>query len=139
MTNEQSPAGEVGKSDVYGEIMQCIRHYSTLRFAMLTVFLTTFGALVTAYGGALPLFGKSNPVIALAGLVLSLMFGCFEATLSYNLHTQWAAAKVLAEGVVPRAFAHREPLPLWAVRGFMGVWYAGCVVFWGIQLTSGLL
>lgn len=71
-------------NDDYAEVMASIRHYSTLRFAMLTVFVAISGGLLSVlYSDTAP-----APLIRLApllGVAAALIFGWLEITLDKYL------------------------------------------------------
>jgi len=123
---------DVSKADVYGEIMQSTRHYSSLRFVMMPVYITVTGALAVA-AHTVQFAAGTAPIKAwfwAAGLLTSVVFLLFEIALSYNLSCLWRAAAALAGDVVPGAFAHRRAGLLWAVRVTWIAIYLGGVAFW---------
>lgn len=84
--------------DDYREVMASIRHYSTLRFVMLTVFITmTSGLLVGQYGEY-----KMRPpasLVPLAGLLVTTIFFWLEVTLDAYLDSfAEVASKLRPEG-----------------------------------------
>lgn len=86
-------AGECADDD-YREVMASIRHYSTLRFVMLTVFITmTSGLLVGEYGEYK--MRPPAPLVPLAGLLVTAIFFWLEVTLDTYMNTFAGVARRL--------------------------------------------
>ena len=76
----------------YQEVMANIRHYSNLRFAMLTVFVAITGALLgVSYSDAITIETTvfSINIIKFAGIWVSLVFFIFEVALNIYLAGMW--------------------------------------------------
>lgn len=82
----------ITERDKFLEILSIVRHYSTLRFAMLTVFVAVNGGLLTQFFDCE--FAAKNPeamgLFRLAGSVLALIFLIFERALDHNLSHYWS-------------------------------------------------
>lgn len=96
----------------YQEVMANIRHYSNLRFAMLTVFVAiTGGLLTTSYTTGIKidttLFGMN--IIRIAGLWISLVFLIFEVALDIYLAGSWTE-------IGNTASSYRNTWLKWSVR-----------------------
>lgn len=86
-----SPAADI---DDYAEVMSSIRHYSALRFAMLTLFSGAIaGLIVGQYGGYQT--GLPRPVAPVAGLLITVIFLWLEITLDSYMNTFEAVARTL--------------------------------------------
>lgn len=79
MDNRENLQGE------YDQLAQTARHYSNLRFAMLTVFLALVGVLVSFDSSAIDQFRFYS--IRIGGLISTLVFWMFEYRLEvYMAH-----------------------------------------------------
>ena len=109
-----SVMGTVTDADVYKAALDHARQLSTLRFAILTVFMTASGALFGAY------FAKDStfPAIPIifAGFWLAVVFLACEIALSFTMARQNKVAQEKALGLHPNAFRHRHWFALWAIR-----------------------
>lgn len=96
----------------YQEAMANIRHYSNLRFAMLTVFVAITGGLLTAsYSESIKvgttIFGIN--IIRAAGIWISVVFLVFEVALNIYLAGLWVE-------VDNTTSTYRKPFIKWSVR-----------------------
>lgn len=80
------------------ELMNSIRHYSTLRFAMLTVyFAVTGGFLVKFFDCDFSVrYPELHGLFQIAGSLVTAAFFIFEVVLDDNLRKLWGAVKKLA-------------------------------------------
>jgi len=100
----------------YQETMALIRHYSALRFAMLTVFtVITGGLLSAAHSPALQIDENifCINVIRFAGIWISLVFLIFEIALNVYLAGLWSEA------------SHSSSM------------YRNCFITWAVRLAAG--
>ena len=77
----------------YQEIMSNIRHYSNLRFAMLTVFIAITGGLLTvAYSKSIEISAQilCFNILSFAGVWVSIVFLIFEIALNIYLSGLWS-------------------------------------------------
>lgn len=96
----------------YQETMANIRHYSNLRFAMLTVFVAITGGLLTAsYSESIKVDATilGMNIIRAAGIWISLVFFIFEVALNIYLAGLW-------EEIGNTTSKYRKPILKWAVR-----------------------
>jgi hypothetical protein len=96
----------------YQETMANIRHYSNVRFAMLTVFVAITGGLLSvAYSPTITVSTTlwSVNLLNLAGMWVALVFLVFELALNIYLAGLWATLGA-------DAHRFRKPVLLWAVR-----------------------
>ena len=81
----------ITEKDKFQEILANIRHYSTLRFAMLTVFVAINGGMLTQFFNCE--FAMKNPkaiiLFKFGGGILSAVFFTFERALDHNLSNYW--------------------------------------------------
>src|SRR6266705_2904953 len=97
--------GTIPDADIYKSSLDHARQLSTLRFAILTVFMTVSGALFVAY------FSQNIPYplisVAVAGLWLAVVFlGC-EIALSFTMARQNSVAKEMLGEARQNIFRHR--------------------------------
>jgi hypothetical protein len=94
----------------YTEAMNAIRHYSALRFAMLTIFIAITGGLVSTYTGdansKLATLFRID-VLRWAGLWVSFAFLAFEIALNRYITRFWMVADncpgaPVSDGMRPR-------------------------------------
>ncbi len=116
----------------YQETLASLRHYSALRFAMLTVFSAATAALVRAF--VIPDFATNREAIRLAGLVLTGIFFYLEVALDSLMSSYGAYAR---EAKTKSHLAQRN----WfagAVNGFARVplWTLYAMVFWFWRTAS---
>jgi hypothetical protein len=96
----------------YQEAMANIRHYSNLRFAMLTVFVAITGGLLTAsYSDSIRvdtmILGMN--IIRVTGIWISVVFLIFEVALDIYLAGLWSE-------VGNTTSTYRNALLKWSVR-----------------------
>jgi hypothetical protein len=96
----------------YQEAMANIRHYSNLRFAMLTVFVAITGGLLTAsYSESIKvdttIFGMN--IIRATGIWISTVFFIFEVALDIYLDGLWNETGNTTS-------SYRKALLKWSVR-----------------------
>lgn len=96
----------------YQETMANIRHYSNLRFAMLTVFVAITGGLLAAhYSESITVdstvFGMN--IIRVAGIWISIVFFIFEVALNIYLAGLWTE-------IGNTTSKYRKPILKWSVR-----------------------
>ena len=122
---------EITERDKFLEILSNIRHYSALRFAMLTVFVAMNGALFTQFFNCE--FASNNPdaitLFKIGGSILALIFFTFERALDHNLAHYWDTIKAYVgkdDGLISyRSWTYRISVPI-ATHGI----YVLAFVFW---------
>lgn len=120
----------------YAETMSTIRHYSALRFAMLTIFMAVTGALASALLDEEIQKQFRYEVARWAGFWVAVCFLVFELALNGYLSKLWDRADALI-GTSSDGFR-----PLWK-RRFVGIAAgsisAGVGLFWVVlpSLLSG--
>ena len=86
---------QITERDKFLEMFTNIRHYSALRFAMLTVFVAMNGGLMTQFFNCA--FANNNPealgLFKIGGAILAIIFFTFERALDHNLVHYWDAIK----------------------------------------------
>jgi hypothetical protein len=131
--------GSVTDIDIFKAALDHVRQLSTLRFAILTVFMTATGALFSAYFLSLPdNHSVHYPLagVALAGLWLSITFAVFEINLSFTMACQHNVARTKAND--PSSFPHRRKLALWSVRLLTLSIYVAVASCWVVLLLRAL-
>ncbi len=121
------PSGET----VFQELMAHARTGSTLRFTMLTVYLTATAALLTGFGSS---EAEARRLIAAGGLALTAVFLTLEVVLSFNLAALNETARRLARPRHGDIMAHRRALPLWTVRIVLVLLFLALAGFWAQAL-----
>lgn len=90
--------------------MSNIRHYSSLRFAMFTVYFAVMGGLLVTFFDCE--FSKQYPqllwLFQTSGVVITVAFFIFEAALDSNLSKLWIAVTAVA-GEDDWIVKHRQP------------------------------
>lgn len=122
---------DITDKEIFRELLANIRHYSTLRFAMLTVFVAINGGLFAVYFDCN--FASANPaalkLFKAAGIILSLIFFTFERALDHNLTDYWETVSLKLGKhhafVANRTDAYRFLVPL-ATHGI----YVVTILFW---------
>ena len=110
----------------YQETMANIRHYSNLRFAMLTVFVAITGGLLAAnYSGTITvdstIFGIN--IIRVVGIWISIVFFIFEVALNIYLADLWTEIGNTTSN-------YRKPILKWSVRLAAASVSVGSFFFW---------
>lgn len=110
----------------YQEAMANIRHYSNLRFAMLTVFVAITGGLLAAnYSDSFKvdtvIFGMN--IIRVAGIWISIVFFIFEVALNFYLAGLWSEIGNTASN-------YRKPILKWPVRLAAASVPVGSFLYW---------
>ncbi len=81
----------ITENEKFKEILSNIRHYSALRFVMLTVFVAINGAMFTQFFNCE--FAARNPqaivIFEIGGGIISTVFFIFERALDHNLSNYW--------------------------------------------------
>lgn len=112
--------------DKYQETMANIRHYSNLRFAMLTVFVAITGGLLAAHYSdsikvSTTLFGMN--LIRVAGIWISIVFLTFELALNVYLAGLWSETGNTKS-------IYRNEILKWAVRFAALSVPVGSLLYW---------
>ena len=112
----------------YSETLKSIRHYSNLRFALLTLYSTaTAGILSVVFGGSLqniPPWGTE--AFKFGGLLFSIVFLFFEILLSKYLN-------IMGEFINNRNNSHYPLLPDYGknyVTWLFRILYLSIILFW---------
>lgn len=116
----------------YQETMALIRHYSALRFAMLTVFtVITGGLLSAAHSPELhiqeSIFGIH--VIRFAGIWIALVFLIFEIALNVYLSGLWSEAG-------HKQSSYRRACLTWTVRLAASSIPIMAYIYWGFIFSG---
>lgn len=113
------------------ELMNSIRHYSTLRFAMLIVYFAVTGGLLVKFFDCdfSVRYPELHGLFQIAGSMVTVAFFIFEVALDDNLRKLWGSVKKLAgEGDV--LLSHRQ---LWkgclVPMATYGI-FVGVLIFW---------
>lgn len=113
------------------ELMAHIRHYSTLRFAMLTVYFGVTGGLLTKFFD--PDFSRLHPeffnLLPIAGGIITVVFFIFEYVLNDNLSSLWKAVEKLV-GKDDILLNHRQSWKSYLVPAATYMIFAGMLLFW---------
>jgi hypothetical protein len=126
---------------VYAEANNNRRHYSNLRFAVLTVFFAVIGGVGSVAFGIVEI--KSPPSLnvmrwaRIAGLLFTLVFSWFEVLLDLNLRHFLRIAKGLEDSLGYTQFKARKfhYMP----RAIYATWcmYALIIAFWVYSIWRG--
>lgn len=113
------------------ELMANVRHYSNLRFAMLTVFFAVNGGLLMTFFDCD--FAANHPglgwLFEAAGTLITLAFFIFEAALNSNLSKSWEAISLLVDSN-DYLVRHRQPWKSrWVPAATFGIFIGTCF-FW---------
>ena len=130
MTTEEKHLNE------FNEISESIRHYSNLRFAVLTLFFAFAGACISfVYGEHPPKQQFAIVATQLAGIIGSLVLWFFEYRIQNEFtHLERRAATVekeLGYDVYGRRTRFRVRM-FWLTSFF----FAGVILFWCISFTQ---
>jgi hypothetical protein len=138
----ENSGADISASEAMKETLQVIRHTSAIRFVAMPVYFATSGALANAW-----IEYKRQPLgnwdlIAIAGLLIAVVFVVFDIVLSRNLIRLWRAVQAQSKAAPwNMVWAHRgdsgkvDPF-LWTVRFFLFLPYAGGVAYWTLQVCS---
>lgn len=113
------------------ELMASIRHYSTLRFAMLTVYFGITSGLLMKFSG----LDFSKPhleflnLIPIAGGITTIAFFIFEHALNDNLSRLWKSIEKLV-GKDDVLLNHRQSWKSYLVPAATYMIFAGMLLFW---------
>lgn len=126
--------------DNFHELTNHMRHYSNLRFAIMTVFLAVHGAIFSKYLD--PAFVKSNPgdliYLQLLGLFISIIFFIFEFNLNNNLSKFGNSIAQLAD--VNSAFiSHRSTFYKFSVAAATFAIYLLPSFYWLFELINKII
>lgn len=113
------------------ELMANIRHYSALRFAMLTVYFGITGGLLTKLFD--PDFSRHHPeflnLFPVAGGIITVAFFIFEYVLNNNLSCLWNSVEKLM-GKDDILLDHRQSWKSYLVPAATCTIFAGMLLFW---------
>jgi hypothetical protein len=118
----------------YSEVNNNRRHYSNLRFAILTVFFAVVGGVASVAFGIVEVKSPTSINIVLwsrfAGLVFTLTFFSFEVLCEFNISHFGHVAKDLEELLGYRQFKTRTGPYAKVTRSFIWGMYTLIIVFW---------
>lgn len=121
----------ISNSEKLQELMSNIRHYSSLRFAMFTVYFAVTGGLLMTFFDCE--FSKQYPqllwLFMASGVMITLAFFIFEVTLDNNLSRLWdAVADLVGQG--DHLVKHRKRWKgIWVPFATYGI-FACTLAFW---------
>ena len=121
----------------YSEVCQNFRHYSALRFAMMTVFFATVGGLATvAFPDKQASFGFLNTAARIGGLTITLTFFLLEVILEGYLRHYAGVAMKLEQSLGysqfstrPRFRGLRTKHATWTIYALLAVFWAYILLF----------
>lgn len=128
----------------YSEIAIGLRHYSSLRFAILTVFFALIGGLATIYFGEIKSISQGNQFVLVAtqigGLVVTYVFYVFERRLIGYMNYFAGRLKEMEVELGYRGYGHRPMVRniLLHTHTATQVIYISTAIFWMIALVIGL-
>jgi hypothetical protein len=114
----ENPREPEGLRNEYTQVNEFIRHYATLRFAIMTVYLAAMGGLIAVAFGFfetktgnpdhLKLWGR------LGGLLTTALFFIYETRVQSLINFRLKIGKKLEEEM---GYTHLKSRPSWAVLG----------------------
>jgi membrane associated rhomboid family serine protease len=121
--------------DEYLDASDNIRHWNTLRFAELTIYIALMGALLNA------IIGKSPPLPPLvsvpakiAGLLVTILFFVLQERTMLYWYSFIARAAELEEELGYRQYRSRPPAGIVTGRNAMRLFFLIMALFWVISL-----
>ena len=130
--NENEPSAENLRL-AYAEANNNLRHYSNLRFAVLSVFFAVLGGVVSVAFGIIEIKSPSPPHIILwsriAGLVFTSVFFSIEILCHLNLGHFQRVASELEDRL---GYYQLKTRKFWFPRPFYFTWgmYSALLIFW---------
>jgi hypothetical protein len=125
------PRGDESRRHEYSEVLLTFRHYSALRFVVLTVFLAIVGVLASVVSGvtavkppALHLWAK------IAGLLVSLAFFMLEFLIERYINYVADRAKALDEELGYWHFRGRPASKMFKTRHATWPMFGFIILFW---------
>ncbi|MFE8069428.1 hypothetical protein QQM79_00045 [Marinobacteraceae bacterium S3BR75-40.1] len=123
----------IGDEVRFQEMMATVRHYSTLRFAILTVFVAINGAVLVQFFDCD--LSRQNPdligLFRIGGALNAVIFFVFELALNANLTELWRSISQCV-GERDGLLSHRKRWKSWAVPCASYGVYVLPLVFWGL-------
>jgi len=122
----------------YAEANNNRRHYSNLRFAVLSVFFAVLGGVASVAFGIVEIKSPTSPDIALwariAGLLFTVVFFSFEILCDLNLRHFGRVAKELEDPLGYRQFKTRKFL--YVPRAWYFTWgmFVLLIIFWIVSI-----
>ncbi len=132
MSSENPPAGDAIRlaKDEYSDASNNVRHWSTLRFAQLTIYIALSASLMNmavSGGGSTPV---ARLLIKVAGLVVALVFWVLqERTMLYWNHFVRRAAE-LEPSLGFRQYSARPRAGVLSSANAMRLFFVVIVLFW---------
>lgn len=130
--------------DLYKSALDHARQLSTLRFAILTVFITSNAALFSAYYTTVSSTSSAMKYpslpICVAGCWLAVVFLICEISLSFTMACQNNVAKKIIQNnpFNELLFKHRTRTALWSIRILIPSIYVGSEAYW-IFILKGII
>jgi len=117
--------------DEYMDASSNVRHFQTIRFAQLTIFVAlTGGILNILFGRSEPLPGHSGVVIKLGGFLISVLYMVLhERTMLYWRHFVHRCAE-LEEQLGYNQYRSRPPAGFLSGTNTMRMFYIVVTLFW---------
>jgi hypothetical protein len=127
----------------YSEVNNNRRHYSNLRFAVLSVFFAVLGGLVSVAFGIVEIKSPTSPDIAFwargAGLLITFVFFSFEIQCAGNLRHFRRVAIELETKLGYRQFRTRKSGRVPRAVYFTGVMYFLLITFWIFSICRAII
>jgi hypothetical protein len=138
MEPENQPK-EVADKQEYTEVCENFRHYSNLRFAILTLFFAVYAGLLSILFGDKPLQGTMRGIVEGAGLIVTWVFWAYSSTTMNHLEHYGKRASLLEKQLGFLNLSARPVAPWWRnMRNASRLLYATTLIFWMIVLIFSL-
>jgi hypothetical protein len=123
--------------DEYMDASSNVRHWSTLRFAQLTIYIALMGGLLNIiYGKSSPLSFQTGILLKIAGLLLTFLFwNLQERTMLYWYNFVRRAAE-LEETLGFRQYSNRPRAGFFSSRNGMRLLFLIMALIWAAALLG---
>lgn len=132
-----------GLRNEYTQVNEFIRHYTTLRFAIMTVYLAAMGGLVSVAFGFFEIKSGNPEHIKLwgrlGGLLTTSLFFIYEARIQSLINFRLELGKKLEDKLV--GYTHLKSRPSWGrfrTHHFTIAFYLLLTIFW-VAMTANKL
>ncbi len=119
----------------YMDASSNIRHWSTLRFAQLTIYIAITGGLLNVYFGRGPLPAVSAILLSIAGVLLSILFLILQERTMMWWYMFVVRADELEKDLGFRQYSARPPAGLFSSRNAIRLLFALMIIFWVVTLV----
>lgn len=127
----------------YTEVNEHIRHYATLRFAIMTVYLAAAGGLMSVSFGFLEAHGLNADHVKLAGrfggLLTTVLFFAYELRVQSLIDFRLELGRELEQKLGYKQFAMRPSWKWYRTHYFARAYFAILVGFWVVMTLNLLL